>query len=59
MEKIYLVPAVGSTVIDPANGQPLPAEGKEVETSIYWLRRKNEGDVTEVVAPKKLKSTKE
>lgn len=53
---MYLVPAPGRNVIDPANGQPLPTEGKEVETSTYWLRRLNEGDVTEGQAPKKSKS---
>jgi hypothetical protein len=55
VEKIYVIPAAGRNVIDPANGQALPPEGKEVEATTYWLRRKNEGDVTEGSAPKKLK----
>ena len=46
-ERTYVVPVKGLTVIDPTNGQPLPPEGKEVERTTYWVRRVNEGDVTE------------
>jgi hypothetical protein len=46
-EKFFVVPAAGLTVIDPASGQALPPEGKNVERSTYWIRRVNEGDVTE------------
>jgi len=55
---VYLVPAPGLNVIDPANGQPLPPEGKEVQDSTYWRRRLVEGDVTEG-APKKTAKSKE
>lgn len=53
---MYLVPAAGLNVIDPANGQPLPPEGKEVADTTYWRRRLAEGDVTEGSAQKKSKS---
>ena len=48
MEKIYVVPAKGLRVLDPARKppSPLPPEGKEVERTTYWLRREREGDVT-------------
>ena len=50
-EKVYVVPAAGLRVVDPATGQPLPAEGAEVERGTYWIRRLNDGDVTEGTAP--------
>lgn len=58
MEKIFVVPANGLTVINPANGQALPAEGDTVVRDTYWIRRLNDGDVTEG-APKKTRTTKE
>lgn len=53
MEKIYVVPATGLTVINPANGQPLPPEGAEVVRDTYWIRRIDDGDVSVGAAPKK------
>jgi hypothetical protein len=50
-EKIYVIPAKGLTVIDPANGRALPPDGKAVDAGVYWIRRLNEGDVTEGKAP--------
>jgi len=47
-ETLYLKPADGLTVIDPATGKALPAEGMPVESSLYWMRRLREGDVTEL-----------
>jgi len=48
-ERTYYVPAAGLRVVDPANGEPLPPEGREVAggNEIYWLRRMREGDVAE------------
>ena len=46
--KVFLIPAAGLRVVDPANGEPLPPEGREVSgNETHWLRRKREGDVTE------------
>ncbi|WP_041388939.1 DUF2635 domain-containing protein [Polaromonas sp. JS666] len=50
-EKIYLIPAPGLRVVNPATGQPLPPEGDTVEQGTYWIRRLNDGDVSEGVAP--------
>ena len=60
-DKTYVTPAQGLNVIDPANGEPLPPEGKEVDRTIYWVRRANEGDVTEgyPATQSKKKTTKE
>lgn len=47
-EKTFYIPATGLRVVDPADGAPLPAEGKAVQgNETYWLRRLREGDVTE------------
>jgi hypothetical protein len=46
--KRFIVPVNGLRVINPATGQPLPTEGAEVVGNAeYWLRRQNDGDVTE------------
>lgn len=47
---ITLKPAHDRRVVDPATRKPLPADGADVERSVYWLRRLREGDVTEVKA---------
>lgn len=57
-EKVYVVPAPGLRVVDPVTRQPLPAEGKEVERSSYWIRRLLDGDAIEGSAPVR-KQTKE
>lgn len=41
-------PAAGREVPDPEKGGFLPPEGRDVEATAYWLRRKAEGDVIEV-----------
>jgi len=46
MKKIYVVPAVGRLVRDPANMLPLPPEGVEVTETSHWQRRIKAGDVT-------------
>jgi hypothetical protein len=38
-------------VPDPARGDALPPEGREVDATQYWQRRLNDGDVTESTAP--------
>lgn len=42
---MFIKPASGMHVRDPATKRPLPAEGKEVRESSFWLRRLADGDV--------------
>lgn len=49
---MYVIPVKGRTVADPFRGDDLPAEGREVEANQYWLRRKEDRDVTEGTPPK-------
>jgi hypothetical protein len=51
MNKLHIQPAQGRRVIDPATGDPLPAEGAHVADSTYWRRRIKDKDVTRVAAP--------
>ena len=44
---MYLKPAKGRSVPDPARGDLLPESGRNVEPSPYWQRRIGSGDVTE------------
>lgn len=48
---MYLVPNPGRTVPDPDRGDLLPASGREVPFNQYWLRRIDDGDVTEGQRP--------
>lgn len=48
---IFVKPAQGLRVVNPATGQPLPAEGEVVENGTYWIRRLDDGDVTEETPP--------
>jgi hypothetical protein len=44
-----LKPADGVTVLFPNSPhRPLSTDGEEVEVNSYWIRRMNDGDVTEV-----------
>ncbi|MBI1262950.1 MAG: DUF2635 domain-containing protein [Rhizobiales bacterium] len=43
-EKKWFIPAEGCTVRDPNTRKIVPAEGMEVEDSIYWRRRVNAHD---------------
>lgn len=52
----YLVPKPGFVVRDPVTKTPLPAEGREVAMTTYWLRRLREGDVLEGAPVKSAKS---
>jgi len=42
-------PRPGFVVRDPETKQPVPAEGREVPASTYWMRRVKDGDL-ELVA---------
>lgn len=42
---MYVKPAPGRTVPDPDRGDILPAEGREVPETQYWLRRLADGDI--------------
>lgn len=53
---MFLKPKEGIIVRDPLTNLPLPSEGKEVNESIYWRRRIQDGDV--IVINKKTESSK-
>lgn len=55
--KIKVTPANGARVLDPATKQPIPADGKTVTRSSYWLRRQKDGEVT-ITATKTTKTKK-
>ena len=44
---MFVKPTEGRHVPDPARGDALPPEGREVEPTQYWQRRVNDGDVGE------------
>ncbi len=44
---MFIIPVEGCLVPDPARGGVLPADGRNVEPSTYWLRRLEAGEVTE------------
>jgi hypothetical protein len=48
---MFVKPAEGLKVRDDASGQHLPAEGKEVPETTYWLRRLRSGDVVKAEPP--------
>lgn len=52
MDKQFVKPADGLTVRDPARGDHLPAEGREVALTTYWQRRLRDGDVVPATKPK-------
>lgn len=41
-------PKAGLLVRDPVTGTPLPAEGREVPRSQYWLRRIEDRDLFQI-----------
>lgn len=51
---MYVNPTEGRQVPDPARGDTLPPEGREVEPTQYWQRRVIDGDVVEA-SPEKRK----
>lgn len=44
MTTMYVKPAADRVVPDPDRGDNLPAEGREVPETQYWLRRLADGD---------------
>lgn len=46
MKQIFVRPANGLLIRLPDGAGHLPAEGMEVEDSLYWQRRIADGDVT-------------
>lgn len=47
MNRKRLKPAQGRAVPDPERGDQLPADGRDLVLSDYWLRRLADGDVVE------------
>jgi hypothetical protein len=45
---MFVKPKKGRSVHDPARGDLLPVEGRNVEESSYWLRREAAGDIRRV-----------
>lgn len=45
---MYVKPVAGRSVPDPAQGDLLPVNGRNVEENNYWLRRLMAGDVESV-----------
>ncbi|EAN1851982.1 DUF2635 domain-containing protein, partial [Salmonella enterica] len=42
---MFVKPVKGRSVPDPAHGDLLPEEGRNVDENNYWLRREAAGDV--------------
>lgn len=49
---MFVKPKDGRSVNDPARGDLLPAEGRNVDESQYWYRRFHDGDI-EIIQQKK------
>lgn len=49
--RIKVVPRAGLTIRDPAAGDRLPVEGRDVDDTKYWRRLAEAGDVTIVDKP--------
>lgn len=45
---MYVIPQAGRNIPDPVKGGYLPKIGRKVEPDIYWYRRIQDGDVTEI-----------
>jgi hypothetical protein len=58
LRQIFLKPAAGLRVPDPATGEPLPATGARVTPSAYWSRRLADADVQTATPPKPHKGPK-
>ncbi|MBX9476474.1 DUF2635 domain-containing protein [Yersinia enterocolitica] len=53
---MFVKPCKGRSVPDPARGDLLPVEGRNVEENSYWFRRIAAGDVVRVKQNKAKKS---
>lgn len=49
---MFVKPADGLVIPDPDRRDALPAEGREVPASDFWLRRLRDGDVVMAEAPR-------
>ncbi|QLR42784.1 DUF2635 domain-containing protein [Enterobacter sp. RHBSTW-00994] len=49
---MFVKPKDGRSVHDPARGDLLPVEGRNVEPNQYWFRREIDGDI-EIGQPEK------
>lgn len=57
---MFVKPADGRSVPDPAKRDTLPADGRDVPDTPYWHRRRTDGDVVVVpTTPKPTKARKE
>lgn len=45
---MFVKPVKGRSVPDPARGDLLPTEGRNVDENNYWLRREAAGDIRRV-----------
>ena len=52
MSKLFIKAVLGRTVFVPGSAAQVPSEGIEVEDSIFWQRRIDDGDVLLAKAPK-------
>lgn len=48
---MFVKPVKGRSVPDPARGDLLPAEGRNVDENNYWLRREAAGDTRTATNP--------
>ncbi|MGG4625161.1 DUF2635 domain-containing protein [Serratia odorifera] len=55
---MFVKPAKGRSVPDPAQGDFLPESGRNVEVSQYWLRRRKVGDIEEATQSKTVVKSK-
>lgn len=49
---VFVVPVEGRIVPDPERGDDIPASGRAVPRTTYWLRAINAGDLKEGALPK-------
>lgn len=49
---MYVIPKEGQAVPDPERVDTLPADGRDVPETQYWLRRLADGDVQRGQPPK-------
>lgn len=57
-QTVFVKPAAGRNVRDPATKKHIPAEGIQVPRSSYWLRRLRDGDVLAAEAPQRIDAKK-
>ena len=51
MDKIFIRPAKGGRISDPAVGEDLPPQGRWVDYSVYWAGKLAHGDVEKCDPP--------